>query len=322
MKNKLQKLLAVTLSFSMLVPISTYAVSTMYESGYSHINISESQFSIANVDTLTTLNGANNYNIAGNTVITTQVDLEEFTIYPVNSSYVKNGDALSMSQETYSCHIYDGTKNYNLYGQTLAQIETYQNNSTYTVSNLSLESGSSISISTNGTYCITARYPSYNDTITAYITLTTASSSGYTTAIYSTWDFSVADEDVSIEAYSIGGNNYLKLRDIAYVVSGTSKQFNATWDNDSQSVLLTSSSPYTIIGGEMSVNTDKSSKITTLTKHTIYIDGELFEATVYVIEGNNYFKLRDICSAFDIGIDWDNDARTVSLNTSKSYSDD
>ena len=41
--------------------------------------------------------------------------------------------------------------------------------------------------------------------------------------------------------------------------------------------------------------------------------------TAYNIGGNNYFKLRDIGEAFDFGVDWDQDAQTISINTGKGY---
>ncbi len=52
-------------------------------------------------------------------------------------------------------------------------------------------------------------------------------------------------------AYEIKGNNYFKLRDLAFVLSGSAKQFEVTWEEDRQAINLTSGEEYTPIGGEM-----------------------------------------------------------------------
>ena len=51
----------------------------------------------------------------------------------------------------------------------------------------------------------------------------------------------------------------------------------------------------------------------------IYKDGAEVSLTAYTIEGNNYFKLRDIAKAFDIGVTWDGATNTVGIDTSVGY---
>jgi hypothetical protein len=53
--------------------------------------------------------------------------------------------------------------------------------------------------------------------------------------------------------------------------------------------------------------------------HKLVVDGTPVAAEAYNINGNNYFKLRDIAAAVDFGIDWDADSSTITANTSKSY---
>lgn len=54
----------------------------------------------------------------------------------------------------------------------------------------------------------------------------------------------VNDEEISFEAYLIGGNNYLKLRDLATVVSGTEKEFEVTWDGNTKTVRIDTTAGY------------------------------------------------------------------------------
>lgn len=41
----------------------------------------------------------------------------------------------------------------------------------------------------------------------------------------------VNGSEKAFDAYSIEGNNYFKLRDLAFVLNGTGKQFEVTWDS-------------------------------------------------------------------------------------------
>ncbi len=126
--------------------------------------------------------------------------------------------------------------------------------------------------------------------------------------------------DVSFEAYNINGNNYFKLRDIALSVNGTEKQFGVEWDTEKQAINLTSNSSYESVGGEMATG-DGTTKEGTLNKAPIYKDGVEVQLTAYNINGNNYFKLRDLAQAFNIGITWDGTTNTVGIDTSIDYAE-
>ena len=43
----------------------------------------------------------------------------------------------------------------------------------------------------------------------------------------------VDGENVAFDAYNIADNNYFKLRDLAFTLSGTAKQFEVGWDGAS-----------------------------------------------------------------------------------------
>lgn len=128
----------------------------------------------------------------------------------------------------------------------------------------------------------------------------------------------VNGKDTSFDAYTINGNNYFKLRDLALVVSGTEKQFEVKWDGEKSAINLISSQAYTTVGGEMAAG-DGKEKAPVLNTSKIYKDGQEVALTAYTINGNNYFKLRDIAKAFNIGITWDGTTNTVGIDTSIDY---
>lgn len=124
--------------------------------------------------------------------------------------------------------------------------------------------------------------------------------------------------DTEFEAYNIKGNNYFMLRDLAKVIDGTDKNFEVTWDGANNAINLISNSPYTSFGGELGKG-DGKVKDATSTTSTIFKDGVEVQFTAYNINGYNYFKLRDIATAFDIGVTWDGQTNTVGIDTTMSY---
>ncbi len=127
----------------------------------------------------------------------------------------------------------------------------------------------------------------------------------------------VNGKEVAFDAYTIDGSNYFKLRDLAYVLNGTEKQFEVGWDNASKTITLTSGSAYTANGSEMAKGGGAQSASVSASK--LLIDGKEVSLTAYTIGGNNYFKLRDIGQAFDFGIGWDNASKTITIDTSTGY---
>lgn len=123
---------------------------------------------------------------------------------------------------------------------------------------------------------------------------------------------------IEFDAYTINNNNYFKLRDLAQAVNKTDKNFEVTWDGKNNAINLISNKAYTPAGGEL-VKGDGKAKTATLSTAKIYKDGKEISLTAYTINGNNYFKLRDIAKAFDIGVTWDGTTNTVSIDTSISY---
>ena len=122
------------------------------------------------------------------------------------------------------------------------------------------------------------------------------------------------------EAYNINDNNYFKLRDLALVINGSEKEFAVGWNGDDNAISLTSGKEYEAVGGEM-VKGDGTSKLATPTTARVFLDGEEIKLTAYNINGNNFFRLRDLMKELDIGVTWDGETSTIGIDTSKPYTD-
>jgi mRNA-degrading endonuclease HigB of HigAB toxin-antitoxin module len=130
----------------------------------------------------------------------------------------------------------------------------------------------------------------------------------------------VDGKQITCAAYNINGNNYFKLRDLAYALKGTSKHFNVTYNAATRVVSMISNQEYSPIGGEMVM--PGSYKKCIPTNQTIMLDNRNVSLIVYNIDGNNYFMLREIGALFDFGVTYNDADRRVDVNTSIGYTPD
>ncbi|MDE6590088.1 MAG: copper amine oxidase N-terminal domain-containing protein, partial [Oscillospiraceae bacterium] len=109
-----------------------------------------------------------------------------------------------------------------------------------------------------------------------------------------------------------------KLRDLAFVLSGSQAQFEVSWNGDTLAIALTSGKPYTPVGSEMS-SKGAVNKIGRLSNSPVYLDGTQMAFTAYNIDGNNYFKLRDIGAALNFSVEWNGARQSIEIDTGLPY---
>lgn len=113
--------------------------------------------------------------------------------------------------------------------------------------------------------------------------------------------FMLNGAEAALPAYSIGGNNYVKLRDVGALLQ---IRFDVRWEDGKAK--LYNHAAYTKTGGELAA-IGKDGKSATLST-TDFVWGDTGAAvtglTAYTIGGNNYIKLRDIAKLFDFDVDW------------------
>ena len=114
----------------------------------------------------------------------------------------------------------------------------------------------------------------------------------------------VNGREIVFEAFTIGGSNYFKLRDLAFALNGTEKQFEVSFDSMTGIVSMISGQPYTIVGGEME-NNPRASQSPSPSNSRILLDGNELSFSVWNIGGKNYFRLRDIAYALDFSVVWE-----------------
>lgn len=121
----------------------------------------------------------------------------------------------------------------------------------------------------------------------------------------------VNGEKVNVTGYLIDGSNYCKLRDVAFMLKDTDSSFDVAWDNVRKKVLIQTGKSYQ---GDL-----KQQKMVKKQAMAVYdgilCDGVQHQAKAYLIDGNNYFKLRDLVGLVDAEITWNNATSTVDIHT-------
>jgi len=127
---------------------------------------------------------------------------------------------------------------------------------------------------------------------------------------------------MNLQAYALKdakGNptNYVKLRDIAYLLNGTTAQFELGWDGNVNILTKTKYSPN---GSEMKTPFSGDRTYTIPTAKT-NINGKVSDLEAIVLTDDNgggytYYKLRDIAEALNFNVAWRNG---IVVETNKPY---
>ena len=162
-------------------------------------------------------------------------------------------------------------------------------------------------------------------TITPNASASTAATLPQSTSVKiqpSTHVVTVDGERVDPQGYNINGYNFYKLRDIAYILNGTDSQFNVTWDGANNRIVLTDDAAYQEVGGEMASSASAEIKNVSESDSTIVLDGKTLSLTGYRINGNNYYKIRDVGSALGFSVDFDPETEIVLIGSANAGQDD
>ena len=121
------------------------------------------------------------------------------------------------------------------------------------------------------------------------------------------------------DAYTIGGNNYFKLRDVAAILSGTDKAFDVGFDTAKSELYIYTGRDYKASGSELSGRGTETKRATRNFALTVFLDGKYVFPTAYNIGGNNYFHIRDMAELLDFYISYDAATKTVTIDPLRGF---
>ena len=131
-------------------------------------------------------------------------------------------------------------------------------------------------------------------------------------AYASTQTVEVDGRKMTFQMYALrdaGGNdtNYVKLRDVAFALTGTDARFNVEWSAQ-RGIYVTPSLAYILVGGEMDTPFSGDRPYTRMDEPTD-IDGKAVDLQAFTLtddagNGYTYYKLRDLGQALGFHVGW------------------
>jgi uncharacterized protein YkwD len=114
--------------------------------------------------------------------------------------------------------------------------------------------------------------------------------------------------------YSIADNNFVKLRDIASLLNGTSAQVNIDYADGTASI--TTGKAYSKPDGTELKPIGSSAKTAVPTDTRLVVNGSpVTNVTVYMIDDNNWLKVRDLGQTLAFGVSYEASSDVVLINT-------
>ena len=120
-------------------------------------------------------------------------------------------------------------------------------------------------------------------------------------------------ETVSKPVYNIDGNNYFRLRDLAYELN-----FGCEYNGENNSIELNTASPYT---DEAPQSISLKPQTAQNSTQKVYLNGSQCKITAYNINGNNYFKVRDLALNLNFGCIYNSRENCIEIDSKYSYSE-
>ncbi|MBM6829182.1 hypothetical protein H9X85_05075 [Anaerotignum lactatifermentans] len=306
MKKRSRKGLAAALVLTMALPVTAFGAETVQVDGYDRMEgeTAKYQFSISNVTGKTTVAGQEAYVCQAPAKVTAVDELQTLEV----TKYLSAGNALaaqgSMIPDGYTQENWEALY-YESEGDTVVQVGT-----TYTIKD-------------PGIYRVLGMYPVIAGGAEVYLvvesngqTVASLTKPQYTTATPSTAKVLVNGKEMAFDAYTIGGNTYFKLRDIAAAVNGTAKNFNVAWNADAKVISLQPETAYAAVGGELAAG-DGTAKQALPSSAPVYMGWMEYAMPAYNINGSTYFKLRDLCSLMGITVGWNDNTKTITVDSTK-----
>lgn len=136
------------------------------------------------------------------------------------------------------------------------------------------------------------------------------------TATLESLQVKVNAKSYKVPAYKINGDNYLRLRDMGYMLNGTTKQFNVIRNPHDGSIVISTEDKYVAVGGEMKAiaTGTKQAKPSSL---VLTLDGIQVCPSVYTIDGIDYIKVNHLAGIDNFGaITVEN---IITINTAVGY---
>lgn len=119
---------------------------------------------------------------------------------------------------------------------------------------------------------------------------------------------------INFETYNILDNNYVKLRDVVYMIGKYNLKYNITWNEEKQRIDIIGNKNYVTEGNEMKIlNSNKVTKTGIKNTSIIFVDEISRNILAYTIDGYNYMKLRDLGNVLNFEVEYNENTNSVNI---------
>ena len=121
-------------------------------------------------------------------------------------------------------------------------------------------------------------------------------------------------KNVQIGAYNIANENYFRLRDFLAILQPANKNFAVVYDQQEQTLTIIADTKYVMAEGDLQPLSGGSQSAQANMHHLFLQKGdnrEELRLNSYNIQGNNYYRLRDLAPALDLGVAYNFNNRTI-----------
>ena len=132
------------------------------------------------------------------------------------------------------------------------------------------------------------------------------------TAEPTTVKVSLNGQKTELQAYSIGDENYVRVRDAALLLSGCDWDYSVGWSEERQQVELSSRQQYAANGTENKALAAGKRTVQSVIEPTI-VDGQSHMIAAFNIDDYNYYRLRSLASVCGFDVDWDEATQAVNI---------
>lgn len=108
-----------------------------------------------------------------------------------------------------------------------------------------------------------------------------------------------------MDVYNINGSNYYKLRDIVCILNGWQNYMSLEYKASENSIYIDTNGYYDEVGSELAATGTNAYADAVVSSANVYVDGKKINCSAYNINGNTYFKLRDLADALNFSVNYD-----------------
>ncbi len=144
---------------------------------------------------------------------------------------------------------------------------------------------------------------------------TTSAFAATVKATYVVMESTVNDDIYSstkMNTFNIGEDTCVLFGDLAYILDGTLSTFDITSGSSEKVIKIITQRQYTAktLTPKLDMK-EKAKKNVAIAKATVYINGNKKKLTTYTIDGNMYFKLKDLAEVFKFSFKVNNNKLTI-----------